>query len=195
MCSYISDLRILAISSQMYFVSNYIPDNVFRLQRNPFVASQEPPATWESVDSYSGMTNSADGVIMMLEHCNEDYAALQAELETSENQAQREYEGFKVKSERAIAVAGTDQANAERQKAEDENTLAEAQEDLKAAQNELDAANRYLEKLTPACVYQPPSFEERQAATHKEIQSLREALKILASSSETLEGAGEMAVV
>jgi len=43
------------------------------------------------------------------------------------------------------------------------------------------AAARYYEKLVPQCIDQGMTWEERRAAQQSEIDSLKEALKILSN--------------
>jgi len=48
-----------------------------------------------------------------------------------------------------------------------------------AAQEQLDAAMKYYEQLKPSCVDAGLSYEDRVAKRNEEVQSLKEALKIL----------------
>jgi len=57
--------------------------------------------------------------------------------------------------------------------------LRAAQDELKLVQEELTKANAYFDKLKPTCVDVNLSFEERVKRRNEEIQSLKDALKIL----------------
>jgi len=65
--------------------------------------------------------------------------------------------------------------------AEAESKLRVDTSDLKATQDKLLAAERYYQKLVPQCIDQGMTWDERVAARKAEIQSLKEALKILSS--------------
>merc|ERR1719198_2137513 len=52
--------------------------------------------------------------------------------------------------------------------------------ELELTQEELDAALEYYEKLKPDCVDQGLSYEDRRQNRKDEIESLKEALRILA---------------
>merc|ERR1712060_692660 len=92
-----------------------------------------------------------------------------------------EYDEFMIQSkksqakkERKIEMNDSDKASAESQLQQD---IA----DLKATQDELIAAEAYYERLVPQCFDKGMTFDERTKARESEIQSLKEALKILDS--------------
>lgn len=62
-----------------------------------------------------------------------------------------------------------------------ESKLQQDTADVKTTQDELLSADRYYEKLVPQCVDQGQTWEERVAAQKAEIDSLKEALKLLSS--------------
>jgi len=57
--------------------------------------------------------------------------------------------------------------------------LNDTEKDLSSTQTELDAAMQYYEKLKPSCVDSGLSYQERVGRREEEIQSLKEALRIL----------------
>merc|ERR1719171_3391824 len=129
--------------------------------------------------TYTGMQDEAGGVFAMLEVISSDFSNLQAETSSNEAAAVKAYKEFMADSKKAVAVKekesemlSNDQATAKSDKAADTK-------DLKATQDQLLAANRYYDKLKPTCVDTGISYEDRVKAREEEIQSLKEALKIL----------------
>jgi len=122
------------------------------------------------------------GVIGLLEVIASDFANLEADTNSAEAAAAEAYERFMVESkkskatkEQKIELNNADQAAAEAK-------LHEDTADLKATQDELLAADRVYEKLVPQCMDQGMTWEERVAARQAEIDSLKEALKLLSMS-------------
>jgi len=76
-------------------------------------------------------------------------------------------------------VKQTDLEHKEKTKTEKESELNDTTKDLTATQAELDAALAYYEKLKPSCVNAGLSYEERVKQREEEIESLKEALRIL----------------
>merc|ERR1719498_1118940 len=106
------------------------------------------------------------GVVGMLEVIQSDFARLEAETRASESAGDK-------------AVKSTDLDHKEKTKTEKESDLNDCTKDLAATQSELDAALAYYDKLKPACVDAGLSYEERVKQREEEIQSLKEALRIL----------------
>jgi hypothetical protein len=130
-------------------------------------------------EKYTGMQDSAGGVMALLEVCLSDFANLEAETKAAEASAQEEYDKFMVESKKnkAVKVKKIEMDNAD--KAAAETKLQEDTKDLKGTQDELLAADRYYEDLVPQCIDQGMTWEERVAAREAEINSLKEALQIL----------------
>merc|ERR1719333_398677 len=116
----------------------------------------------------------------MLEVITSDFANLKADTQAAEMQAKKIYEDFmndskksKAVKEKSIILLTSDKQGAE-------TKLASETKDIKASQDELLAAERYYEKLKPTCVDAGKvSYEERVKQREEEIQSLKDALKIL----------------
>merc|ERR1719198_2359506 len=128
---------------------------------------------------YTGQQDSAGGVIAMLDVILSDFANLEANTKAAEAKAQETYDDFMVESKSAKATKSKKIEMDEADKASAEQKLQEDTKDLKGTQDELLAADRYYEKLVPQCIDQGQTFEERTAAREAEINSLKEALKIL----------------
>lgn len=78
------------------------------------------------------------------------------------------------------AVKKTQIEHLSRKKVQHQNDLHTAKDDLSVTQEQLDAALAYFEKLKPSCIQSGVSYEDRVARRQAEIQSLNEALQILA---------------
>merc|ERR1719235_888850 len=140
--------------------------------------SQSPmPETFD--EAYTGQ--SSGGVLSMLEVCESDFARLEADTQSSEDESAGEYEKFMSDSAEDKAVKTTNQKHKSEMKVKAESALQTAKQDLTSVTAELDAAMEYYEKLKPSCVDAGESYEERVARREEEIQSLKEALKILSA--------------
>jgi len=139
--------------------------------------SQSPmPETFD--EAYTGQ--SSGGVLSMLEVCESDFARLEADTTSGEDAAQTEFETFTSDSAVDKAEKSASMKHKEEMKVKNESALQTAKKDLEGVTAELDAAMEYYEKLKPSCVDAGESYEERVARREEEIQSLKEALKILA---------------
>merc|ERR1719424_2330629 len=115
------------------------------------------------------MGGESGGVVGMLEVIQSDFARLEAETSSSA-----------AESSKDKAVKNTQLDHRTRGKTTKESDLNDATKDLKATQEELDAALAYYDKLKPSCVDAGVSYEDRVQRRQDEIQSLQEALRILA---------------
>jgi len=122
------------------------------------------------------------GVLGLLEIILSDFANLEADTNAAEAAAAEAYERYMVESKRSkasmskeIELNNADQATAEAK-------LQEDTADLKATQDELLAADRVYKNLVPQCIDQGMTWDERVAARQAEINSLKEALKLLSQS-------------
>jgi hypothetical protein len=132
-------------------------------------------------EKYTGQQDQAGGVMAMLDVIASDFANLEADTKAAEAKAQETYEDFMVESKKTKATKSKKIEMDESDKAAAELKLQEDTKDLKGTQDELIAADRYYEKLVPQCIDQGQTFEERTASRQSEINSLKEALKILGS--------------
>merc|ERR1719420_2655022 len=140
-------------------------------------SGQSPmPETFD--EAYTGQ--SSGGVLGMLEVCQSDFARLEADTASAEDASQQEFDSFTSDSGVDKATKTATMKHKEDMKTKDESSLQTAKKDLAGVTEELDAALQYYEKLKPSCVDAGESYEERVARREAEIQSLKEALKILA---------------
>merc|ERR1719293_222369 len=100
---------------------------------------------------------------------------------SAEAAAVKAFEDFTTESKKTKATKTREVEMTTADKTKTEATLASDTQDLKATQDALLAADRYYEKLVPQCIDQGMTFQERTDARAAEIESLKEALKILNS--------------
>jgi len=141
-------------------------------------AQQEPPPVF-SDEPYQGMGAESGGIVGMLEVIESDFARLQAETKAAEATAAKEYEQFMNDSEIDKTQKNSDITHKESKKQDEEHLLESKKVDLEGTQKELTAALRYFDKLKPSCVDSGVSYADRVARREAEIDSLKEALKIL----------------
>jgi len=132
-----------------------------------------------SAEPYKGMQAESGGIIGMLEVILSDFARLETETSVAEDQAQAAYEKFMNESDEDVAVKETEVEHKTNKKQRTDETNRDLKKQLALTQEELDAANAYYEKLKPDCVDLGLSYEERKRMREEEIESLKEALKIL----------------
>jgi len=138
----------------------------------------------ESFDEpYKGMQSEGGGVVDFLEVIAADFARLESETTTDEETEQEEYETFMFESKKDKALKENEIGHKTEKKTAQEGALHSAKEELAVTQEELDAAMAYYEKLKPSCVDSGITYEERVKRREAEIQSLKEALKILSGES------------
>jgi len=129
---------------------------------------------------YTGMQSENGGVMGFLEVILSDFARLESETNSAEDQAASTYEKFMDESNEDIAVKETTAKHKQERQQQTDTQTASLKKELKLTQEELDAAMDYYEKLKPDCVDHNLSYDDRVQMREEEIQSLKEALKILA---------------
>jgi len=149
---------------------------------NTALLQNKVPGAPETFDkAYTGMEGG--GVMGMLEVCESDFARLESETTAGEAENQKSYETFMADSTASKDAKTADMKDKESTKQAKESANAQAKKDLKGVSEELSAALAYYEKLKPSCVDAGESYEERVARRKEEIESLKEALKILAGEA------------
>merc|ERR1719313_2270967 len=139
--------------------------------------ADDVPETFDK--PYTG-GGAGGGILGMLEVILSDFERLEEETSTSEATAAKDYKTFMADSDEDKAVKTADMTHNSNLITKRNSDNASAKKDLKSTQAELDAALEYYEKLKLSCVDAGESYEERVARREAEIQSLKEALKILA---------------
>jgi len=145
------------------------------------VQTQQQPEAPEIFDkTYNGMGSESGGVVGMLEVIESDFARLESETANSEATSQNSYDQEMTRASVDKADKETDSEHKADKKKSQSGKLATNEEDLAGTQKELDAALAYFDKLKPSCVDSGNNFEDRTARRKEEIESLQEALKMLA---------------
>jgi len=144
---------------------------------------QQPEAPEIFDAPYKGMQSENGGVLGMLEVIESDFARLESETKAAEATQQKEYDAFMSDSkvDKAAKVTAIDHKTAK--ELDESQALVTQREDLEMTQKELDAALAYFDKLKPSCVDDGVSAEDRNARRKEEIESLQEALTILAGEA------------
>merc|ERR1719387_2691484 len=124
-------------------------------------------------------TGGEGGILGMLDVILSDFQRLEADTTAEEEANAKEYETFMKDSAEDKETRHTDELDKNRKQIKIKHDIKLAKKDLKANQAELDAALEYYEKLKPSCVDAGVSYEDRVAQRKNEIESLKEALKIL----------------
>jgi len=130
-------------------------------------------------DTYKGNQDGATGVLAMIDVIRSDFANLASDTKAAEEAGVKAYSDLKVESSKNLAVKSKKMELNEADKAAAQKRLTEDSKDLKSNQEELVAAERYFEKLEAQCIAKGSSYEDRTKARAAEIQSLKEALKML----------------
>jgi len=138
--------------------------------------ADDVPATFD--EPFTG-TGGEGGILGMLDVILSDFQRLEAETTQGEAANLKEYETFMADSTENKDTKTTDSKDKARTRTKTDHSTKLANKELKANGKELDAAKEYYEKLKPSCVDAGISYEDRVAQRENEIESLKEALKIL----------------
>merc|ERR1719384_2651725 len=96
---------------------------------------------------YMGMQAESGGVMGFLEVILSDFARLESETNSAEDQAAATYEKFMDESNEDIAVKETTAKHKQEKKQQTDTQTASLKKELKLTQEELDAAMDYYDKL------------------------------------------------
>jgi len=136
--------------------------------------AQEP-----TTSTHGAATDSASGIIGILEVAESDFARSVAEAQASEDDAQEVYEKTTQENKISTATKKTSVEGKLQESQRLEQKISGATSDRDGVQEELSAVLEYLEKLRPQCVAEPESYEERKKRREHEIEGLKDALTIL----------------
>jgi len=163
---------VKAISQATAILKEFYDGHASLLQQVPEMAA------------YKGMQSSKGGVIGMLEVIETDFARLKAETEASEKTAAREYSTFMEESKASKLAKHNEEVKLRLDKDQLEFERSQTQKDLSATQEELARASTFFEYLKPNCLQVHVNWEERAAHRKEEIESLKEAWRILDQKSK-----------
>jgi uncharacterized protein YoxC len=142
--------------------------------------AEDAPETFDA--PYKGQLPEGGSVVDFLQVILSDFARLEAETSSAEATEQENYEKYMFESKKDKALKENEIEHKENTKVDKESDLHSTERDLKSTQEQLDKAIAYYEKLKPTCVDSGITYEERVQRREQEIQSLQEALKILAGT-------------
>jgi len=128
---------------------------------------------------YKGMMAGGGNLVDFMEVILSDFARLEAEHSTEEDQQQSAHQKFMDETTEDKEVKEVEMKHNTNKKDQLDEVTRNLKKELELTQKELDAALEYYEKLKPDCVDQGLSYEDRVASREAEIESLQEALKIL----------------
>jgi len=140
----------------------------------------DAPETFDK--PYQGQMPEGGTVVDFLEVILSDFARLEAETATAEAAAESEHDNFMFESKKDKALKETALNHNAASTTSKESALHSTEEELKSTQEQLDKAVAYHDKLKPSCVDSGVTYEDRVKKREEEIQSLQEALKILAGT-------------
>jgi len=129
---------------------------------------------------YTGMMAGGGNLVDFMEVILSDFARLEAETSTEEDEQASAHQKFMDETTEDKEVKEVEVKHKAGKRAQLEEVTRNLKKELELTQRELDAALEYYEKLKPDCVDQGLSYEDRVASREAEIESLQEALKILA---------------
>jgi len=143
------------------------------------VAPAPPP---ESAKAYQAKGEESTGCIAMLDLLVADLDKEMTEAETTEKNAQKEYENFMSDAAEKRATDSKDLTDKEGYKAEAESELEAAKEGKTAKVKELMATEKYISSLHAECDWLISNFDLRKNARAGEIDALKNAKAVLSGA-------------
>jgi len=141
---------------------------------------EQRPVAPETFDRpYQGMQAESGGVIGVLEVIKSDYARLEAETKAEEEQSAAEHKQFMADARASQAQKKKDVEHKTLRKQDQEQALGEKKTDLEATQESLGGYLKEYGDIRATCLDTGLSYEDRVEQRKAEIESLRQALKIL----------------
>jgi hypothetical protein len=139
-------------------------------------------------EAYGGEQDRSGSVLNFLEIINRDFARLESDTTAGEAEAADAFEKFANKNEVDSEVLKTQRDQATEQKDEKNSQLASVEGELGTTNEELDAANQIFAALKEECIDTGLSYEDRKKLRAQEIQSLKDAEKVLTCANDRLDG-------
>jgi len=137
-------------------------------------------------EKFSGSQDAAAAIIGILETVQLDLSKEKATLETVEADSKAEFEALVQEKKVAIAKGQTELEFLKRKQVEAESAAVDAAGSAKQTGKELKSVNAQYKALLPQCpanaggTKDVVTFEERQKQREAEIESLKQALEMLA---------------
>merc|ERR1719217_1952405 len=129
--------------------------------------------------AYAGKQDAAASILGLFEVIKSDFENTIEKTGQLETDQEKKFQDFKKDTETDIKEKSELKVTKEGQKTEALLDVSQAEADLKAEKEVLKNALDELEKLKPVCVESGMTWEERTARREQEIDSLKEAMRIL----------------
>lgn len=136
-----------------------------------------------TIEAYGGMGGSATGVIGLLETVQAKFAEMEAEHQSQEQLAQKEYNTLKALNESQIEKKKESVQANKVKLVKLEANIKRAAKALKKLGESLGQVQTYWEELQPMCTVKHVSYEERVQMRQEEIAALKEAYEVLQGMS------------
>jgi hypothetical protein len=159
-----------------------ISSNFALVQIHEHRAGVAPPPPPEAVKAYAKKGEESGGVIAMVDLLVADLDKEMTEAETTEKNAQKEYEQFMSDAAEKRATDSKDLTDKEGYKAEAESELEAAKEGKTAKVKELMATEQYISSLHAECDWLISNFDLRKNARAGEIDALKNAKAVLSGA-------------
>jgi len=128
---------------------------------------------------YGGKSDASKSIIGLLKVIESDFTNSVSSTTDEENSQESEYQTLKSDTAISLTAKRDSKGTKEGNKQTANLDISDKEADLDDEKAALAAAMKELEKLKPVCVDTGMSWEERTARREQEIESLKEALKIL----------------
>jgi len=171
------------LSEEERISSNFAFIQISDRRNNGNVAPPPPP---EAVKAYAKKGEESGGVIAMLDLLVADLDKEMQEAETTEKNAQSEYESFMSDAASKRATDSKDLTDKEGNKAEAEGVLEAAKEGKTAKVKELMATEKYISSLHGECDWLISNFDLRKNARAGEVDALKNAKAVLSGADFSL---------
>lgn len=146
-------------------------------RENKTIGDLAPEMSYDG--AYRGAQDSATGIIGILEVILSDFERTVTTVTDEEDQAQAAFVEFESDTNKDVAAKETEKGEKEQAITEAEDAIITAKGSLHDATGMHEAALAELENLKAACVDGEESYAERKAQREKEIEALKQAMKIL----------------
>merc|ERR1719188_592339 len=129
--------------------------------------------------AHGASSDSAGGIMNLLEVCESDFSKALAEIESTEEAAVEQYDAQKKENELSLTTKNQDIKYKTKEAAALDKSVTEANSDKTGISSEFDAVVEYLGTVKEKCIAKPESYEERKARREQEIAGLKQAMDIL----------------
>jgi len=153
-----------------------------QIREHRSISDVAPPPPPESFKAYSKKGEESTGVIAMVDLLIADLDKEMTEAETTEKDAQKEYEAFMSDAAEKRATDSKAITDKEGYKADAEAALEAAKEGQTSKVNELMATEKYIASLHSECDWLVSNFDIRKQARADEVESLKNAKATLAGA-------------